>query len=58
MEDQEQPKSEEKIENEEDEFLPDIMFKVCLFGDGGVGKTTLVNRYLTGVFKTDSSITI
>ena len=36
----------------------DFMFKICLFGDGGVGKTTLVNRYLTGVFKTDSSITI
>jgi small GTP-binding protein len=36
----------------------DLMFKVCLFGDGGVGKTTLINRYLTGVFKTDSSITI
>ncbi|MHA1670792.1 MAG: Rab family GTPase [Promethearchaeota archaeon] len=36
----------------------DIMFKICLFGDGGVGKTTLVNRYLTGIFKTDSSITI
>lgn len=38
--------------------LPDLMFKVCLFGDGGVGKTTLVNRYLTGVFKTNSQITI
>ncbi|MHA1190840.1 MAG: Rab family GTPase [Promethearchaeota archaeon] len=36
----------------------DLMFKICLFGDGGVGKTTLVNRYLTGIFKTDSSITI
>lgn len=36
----------------------DFMFKICLFGDGGVGKTTLVNRYLTGIFKTDSSITI
>ncbi len=34
------------------------MFKVCIFGDGGVGKTTLVNRYLTGVFKSDSQITI
>ena len=34
------------------------MFKVCLFGDGGVGKTTLINRYLTGVFKSDESITI
>jgi len=41
-----------------EERQPDVMFKVCLFGDGGVGKTTLVNRYLTGVFKMDSSITI
>jgi small GTP-binding protein len=36
----------------------DLMYKICLFGDGGVGKTTLINRYLTGVFKTDSQITI
>ncbi|MFX0059503.1 MAG: Rab family GTPase [Candidatus Hodarchaeota archaeon] len=37
---------------------PDFMFKICLFGDGGVGKTTLVTRYLTGVFKGNSTITI
>jgi small GTP-binding protein len=43
---------------EEREERSNLMFKICLFGDGGVGKTTLVNRYLTGVFKTDSSITI
>lgn len=35
-----------------------FMFKVIFFGDGGVGKTTLINRYLTGVFKSDSVITI
>ncbi|MFX0040613.1 MAG: Rab family GTPase [Promethearchaeota archaeon] len=35
-----------------------FMFKIVFFGDGGVGKTTLINRYLTGVFKSDSSITI
>ncbi len=34
------------------------MFKIVFFGDGGVGKTTLINRYLTGVFKSDSVITI
>ena len=34
------------------------MFKVCLFGDGGVGKTTLINRFLTDVFKGGSQITI
>ncbi|MEJ2250411.1 MAG: GTP-binding protein [Candidatus Lokiarchaeota archaeon] len=36
----------------------DIFFKICLFGDGGVGKTTLVNRYLTGVFLSNSTMTI
>ena len=36
----------------------DAVFKICVFGDGGVGKTTLVNKYLTGVFKGDTSITI
>ena len=34
------------------------MFKIVFFGDGGVGKTTLINRYLTGVFRSDSTITI
>jgi small GTP-binding protein len=29
-----------------------------MFGDGGVGKTTLVNRYLTGVFLSNSTMTI
>jgi small GTP-binding protein len=33
-------------------------FKICIFGDGGVGKTSLVNRYLTGVFKEHYKITI
>ena len=32
-------------------------FKVLVFGDGGVGKSSLVNRYLTGVF-THGSLTI
>jgi len=36
----------------------DFRFKVCLFGDGGVGKTTLTQRYLTGVFKERYSLTI
>ncbi|MHA2280989.1 MAG: Rab family GTPase [Promethearchaeota archaeon] len=38
--------------------LSDAMFKVCIFGDGGVGKTTLISRYLTGVFSSNSDITI
>jgi small GTP-binding protein len=36
----------------------DALYKICIFGDGGVGKTTLVNRYMTGVFKGDSTMTI
>jgi len=36
----------------------DALFKVCIFGDGGVGKTSLINRYLTGLFKTGSIMTI
>ncbi len=38
--------------------MQDAMFKMCIFGDGGVGKTCLVNRYLTGIFKSNSSMTI
>ena len=34
------------------------MFKLCIFGDGGVGKTTLVKRYLSGVFSGDTTMTI
>ncbi|MFX1406253.1 MAG: Rab family GTPase [Promethearchaeota archaeon] len=33
-------------------------FKVCIFGDGGVGKTTLTHRYLTGVFEDSYKTTI
>ncbi|MFX1338309.1 MAG: Rab family GTPase [Promethearchaeota archaeon] len=33
-------------------------FKICIFGDGGVGKTTLVKRYLTGIFQEHYKITI
>ena len=36
----------------------DYMFKICIFGDGGVGKTTLLNRFLTGLFKENSQMTI
>src|SRR5271157_533341 len=33
-------------------------FKVLLLGDGGVGKTTLVQRYVTGAFIANTKITI
>lgn len=36
----------------------DYSFKICLFGDGGVGKTTLTNRYMTGNFNPDISMTL
>ncbi len=38
--------------------MADAMFKIVFFGDGGVGKTTLINRYLTGIFRSNSQITI
>ena len=38
--------------------MHDALFKICIFGDGGVGKTTLINKYLTGIFKADQTITI
>jgi small GTP-binding protein len=33
-------------------------FKLCIFGDGGVGKTTLVNRYLKKIFDEDIKMTV
>ncbi|HUW90029.1 MAG TPA: Rab family GTPase [Candidatus Nanopelagicaceae bacterium] len=36
----------------------ELAFKLCIFGDGGVGKTTLVNRYLTRVFDGSLKMTI
>ena len=36
----------------------DGAFKLCIFGDGGVGKTTLIKRYLTKVFDQDLKMTI
>lgn len=35
-----------------------IKFKLCLFGDGGVGKTTLTHRFLTRIFNEDLKMTI
>ncbi|MFX0170665.1 MAG: Rab family GTPase [Candidatus Hodarchaeota archaeon] len=41
-------------ENENSEYR----FKIILAGDGAVGKTTLINRFVTGKFKTDYKATI
>ena len=38
--------------------MTDITFKICIFGDGGVGKTTLTERFMTGLFKDDTVLTI
>ena len=33
-------------------------FKLCIFGAGGVGKTTLIKRFVTKVFEEDIKMTI
>jgi len=38
--------------------MPYVRYKMCIFGDGGVGKTTLVNRYISGKFSEDFKMTI
>ncbi len=39
--------------------MPDIeLFKIVVAGDGGVGKTTLLHRYVNGDFKGDTTMTI
>jgi len=38
--------------------MTDALYKVCLFGDGGVGKTALVTRYLKGLFDSTYKITV
>jgi small GTP-binding protein len=35
-----------------------VAFKVCVFGDGGVGKSTLIRRFSTGVFEENIKMTI
>jgi small GTP-binding protein len=35
-----------------------LKFKVPIFGDGGVGKTTLTHRFLNGIFKDTYKLTI
>ena len=33
-------------------------YKLCIFGNGGVGKTTLIHRYVSGMFEADTKRTI
>ncbi|MFX1469714.1 MAG: Rab family GTPase [Promethearchaeota archaeon] len=35
-----------------------LAFKLCIFGSGGVGKTTLIRRFVTKVFEKDIKMTI
>lgn len=37
---------------------PSVVFKVLIAGDGGVGKTTLLHRYVSGFFKLDTKMTL
>ncbi len=36
----------------------DFMFKLLLIGDGAVGKTSLARRFLSGLFATDTQLTV
>ncbi len=36
----------------------DATFKLCIFGEGGVGKTSLTRRYLTRIFEGDTKMTV
>ncbi len=36
----------------------DYTFKLCIFGDGGVGKTTLTTRFLKSLFKPSMVMTV
>ena len=37
---------------------PDYVYKLSLIGDGGVGKTSMVQRYVHGIFEADYKATI
>ncbi|MBY9003234.1 MAG: GTP-binding protein [Candidatus Lokiarchaeota archaeon] len=38
--------------------MGEIAYKICVFGESGVGKTTLARRYLTGYFEEDIKLTM
>ncbi len=37
---------------------PDNVLKICILGEGGVGKTTLTKRIITGIFDSTTKMTI
>ena len=39
-------------------MVKQILFKILTVGDGSVGKTTLLQRYVNGLFKSDQKMTI
>lgn len=38
--------------------MPQYRFKICIFGDGAVGKTALTQRFMTGIFEERYQLTI
>jgi small GTP-binding protein len=36
----------------------DFLYKICVCGDGGVGKTSIINRYIGQKFQTNYKVTI
>jgi small GTP-binding protein len=38
--------------------MGEMAYKICIFGESGVGKTTLARRYLTGYFEEDIKLTM
>lgn len=38
--------------------MPSVAFKICIFGNGGVGKTTLMRRFLIGHVDLETKMTI
>lgn len=39
-------------------ILGEVAYKICIFGESGVGKTTLARRYLNGYFEEDIKLTM
>ena len=44
--------------SEKADFKQNFVLKVCVVGDGGVGKTSIVTRYCDGVFRENYIMTI